>query len=160
MAHRLAVAAFDAAADKARFPRAGEPWQPLKLYYLAISRSYFMRVREYLKQQGLPDPFEQREREAREKALAEGKSFDEIPRQGFGRSDEEITTHVPVPGTYDEKIASLQCHKTQMSPDGIWFALPREEAEQFFGVEHYILAKSRVESQLPEDDLFAGIQGM
>ena len=32
-ATRSRVAAFDAAGDPERFPDAGEPWQPLKLYY-------------------------------------------------------------------------------------------------------------------------------
>lgn len=157
MAHRLAVAAFDAAGDALRFPDAGEPWQPLKLYYTAISRSFFQRVRAYLKQQGLPDPFEQREREAREKALAEGKSLDEMPRMGFGRDDAELTTQVTVPGTYEQKIASFRCHRTQMPQDRFWFAASGKEAEELFSKEPYILAQFRVDSPLPEDDLFAGI---
>src|SRR3954453_8275927 len=31
--HEISVAAFEAAGDPDRFPEAGEPWQPLKLYY-------------------------------------------------------------------------------------------------------------------------------
>src|SRR5581483_8041511 len=31
--HEISVAAFEAAADAELFPDAGEPWQPLKLYY-------------------------------------------------------------------------------------------------------------------------------
>ena len=31
--HEISVAAFEAAADPDAFPDAGEPWQPLKLYY-------------------------------------------------------------------------------------------------------------------------------
>ncbi len=33
MCHKVSVAAFDAAGDPDRYPEAGEPWQPLKLYY-------------------------------------------------------------------------------------------------------------------------------
>ena len=33
MTHKVSVAAFDAAGDPDRYPEAGEPWQPLKLYY-------------------------------------------------------------------------------------------------------------------------------
>ena len=33
MCHNVSMAAFEAAADPERFPEAGEPWQPLKLYY-------------------------------------------------------------------------------------------------------------------------------
>src|SRR3954470_15548276 len=31
--HKISVAAFDAAGDPTKYPDAGEPWQPLKLYY-------------------------------------------------------------------------------------------------------------------------------
>ena len=33
MSHKISVEAFDAAGDPDRYPGAGEPWQPLKLYY-------------------------------------------------------------------------------------------------------------------------------
>ena len=33
MCHEVSVAAFEAAGDPERYPDAGEPWQPLKLYY-------------------------------------------------------------------------------------------------------------------------------
>ncbi len=33
MCHKVSVAAFEAAGDPDRYPDAGEPWQPLKLYY-------------------------------------------------------------------------------------------------------------------------------
>ena len=33
MTHKIAVEAFEAAADPERYPGTGEPWQPLKLYY-------------------------------------------------------------------------------------------------------------------------------
>ena len=36
--HDISIVAFDAAGDPDRFPDAGEPWQPLKLYYTMWSR--------------------------------------------------------------------------------------------------------------------------
>src|SRR4051794_24810355 len=33
MCHKVAMEAFEAAGDPERYPGAGEPWQPLKLYY-------------------------------------------------------------------------------------------------------------------------------
>jgi mycothiol S-conjugate amidase len=33
MTHKISMPAFDAAGDPDQFPGAGEPWQPLKLYY-------------------------------------------------------------------------------------------------------------------------------
>src|SRR3954465_11762448 len=39
-AHRVAVAAFDAAGDPGRYPDAGAPWRPTKLYYTAFPVSF------------------------------------------------------------------------------------------------------------------------
>ena len=33
MCHTVSMAAFEAAGDPTRYPHAGEPWQPLKIYY-------------------------------------------------------------------------------------------------------------------------------
>lgn len=33
MCHKISMVAFEAAGDPERYPEAGEPWQPLKLYY-------------------------------------------------------------------------------------------------------------------------------
>ena len=33
MSHKISVEAFEAAGDPETYPDAGEPWQPLKLYY-------------------------------------------------------------------------------------------------------------------------------
>ena len=40
--HEISVVAFDAAGDPDRFPDAGPPWQPSKLYYSGFS---FRRIR-------------------------------------------------------------------------------------------------------------------
>src|SRR3954470_9896429 len=51
-AHRVAVAAFDAAADPARWPELGEPWQPSKLYYVATPYSLLQAGIDYLRETG------------------------------------------------------------------------------------------------------------
>ena len=42
-AHRVAMAAADAAADPAFAPEAGEPWQVAKVYWTAVPRSALQR---------------------------------------------------------------------------------------------------------------------
>ena len=47
MAHKVAVEAFEAAADPDRYPGTGEPWQPLKLYYFAsFHRAKYVALHE------------------------------------------------------------------------------------------------------------------
>ncbi|MCL6553109.1 MAG: histidine--tRNA ligase [Firmicutes bacterium] len=40
MCHKVSVIAFDAAGDPDRYPGTGDPWQPLKLYYVASMFRY------------------------------------------------------------------------------------------------------------------------
>ena len=55
--HVVSMAAFDAAADPDRFPGAGDPWQPLKLYYShGFSKSRILAFDMALKERGLSRP--------------------------------------------------------------------------------------------------------
>jgi mycothiol S-conjugate amidase len=73
--------------------------------------------------------------------------------------DARITTRVPCAEYFGVRDQALLAHATQIDPDGLWFAVPRELQEKVWPTEDYELARSLVESQLPEDDLFAGIRG-
>ena len=54
MAHRVAVEAFAAAGDPARYPGIGEPWEPSKLYYdRAFSPDRFRALHSALEEAGL-----------------------------------------------------------------------------------------------------------
>src|SRR6185503_19251183 len=58
MCHKISVEAFDAAADPDRYPGAGEPWQPLKLYYdRGFSRHKILAFHEAMLAEGLQSPF-------------------------------------------------------------------------------------------------------
>ena len=58
--HEVSVAAFDAAGDPDRYPDAGEPWQPLKLYYShGFSRARIVAFHEALLARGLESPYEE-----------------------------------------------------------------------------------------------------
>jgi mycothiol S-conjugate amidase len=52
----------------------------------------------------------------------------------------------------------LLAHATQIDPDGAWFAVPLEVHQQAWPTEDYELARSVVETEPPEDDLFAGLR--
>jgi mycothiol S-conjugate amidase len=72
--------------------------------------------------------------------------------------DHRVTTMVDVSDTYDVRLDALMAHATQIDPtSAFWFGLPREVARTVHPYEEYILAESRVPVDLPETDLFAGI---
>ena len=61
MAHRVAVEAFEAAGDPARYPGIGQPWAPSKLYYdRAFSPDRFRALHFALEEAGLQSPYAER----------------------------------------------------------------------------------------------------
>jgi mycothiol S-conjugate amidase len=141
--HEVTVAAFEAAGDPARFPDAGEPWQPLKLYYHhSFNRPRMVALHEAMLAHGLESPWEER--------LKEWKPDPEW--------DDRITTRVPCAEYFGVRDQALLAHATQIDPDGFWFAIPREIQEKVWPTEDYELVVSHVASEVPEDDLFAMIE--
>jgi mycothiol S-conjugate amidase len=142
--HNVSVAAFDAAGDPGRYPDAGEPWQPLKLYYHhSFNRQRMQAIHDAMLEHGLESPYAER--------LADWKPNPE--------HDARITTRVPCADWFGVRDQALLAHATQIDPDGHWFAVPRELQQKVWPTEDYELARSLVEADLPEDDLFAGIRG-
>jgi mycothiol S-conjugate amidase len=140
--HDVSAAAFDAAGDPERFGEAGEPWQPQKLYYLStFTRSGMQALHDALLDRGIESPFgEWLERWARDE-------------------DETITTQVDVGDFLALRNQALLAHATQIDPEGPWFVVPDELRRQVYPWEDYELARSLVDSEAPEDSLFAGLDG-
>jgi len=58
MCHKISVAAVEAAGEPDRYPDAGEPWQPLKLYYnQTFSKARVLAFHEAMLEAGLESPF-------------------------------------------------------------------------------------------------------
>jgi mycothiol S-conjugate amidase len=148
MTHKVTAAAFDAAADPDAYPDAGDPWQPLKLYYfVTFHQEKYVALHEEMLRRGMESPYtEIFERWAAE-AEEDGK-----------RRPVEITTRIPCGDSFEVRAAALRAHATQVDPDGAWFACPIEVQQTAWPTEDYHLARSLVNSELPEDDLFAGIR--
>ncbi len=143
--HLISVAAFEASGDPTKFPDAGEPWEPLKLYYNGgFSPSRMRAINEAVREATGKGPFD--EWIAR---MAEN------PRPN--RND-KITSKVPVADHLERRDMALRAHETQIDPDSHWFAVPREIEARVWGTDDYELAQSRVPVQLPESDLFAGVR--
>ncbi len=142
-AHQVAVAAFHAASDGTRFPEAGAPFAPTKLYYAVVQRSAMRTFGERLRAAGIEVPFQ----EAREQ--------EDMP---FGVDDERVTTFVDVSAYVGVKRASLLAHRTQMGPEQFFMRIPEGVFADVFGGETF----QRVEGSgpVPEDDLFAGVDAV
>ena len=57
----------------------------------------------------------------------------------------------------DQKWAAIQKHKTQMSLENPFLRFGRDAWRDFWAKEAYILRESRIPTDLPETDLFAGL---
>ena len=143
MTHQVSVAAFEAAGDPDRYPDAGEPWQPLKLYYhMGFSRGRISQLHEAMVERGLESPYEE---------WLEG-------WDGEDRTADRITSRVPCADWFDRRDQALLAHATQIDPTGWWFAAPLALRQEIWPTEEYELARSMVDTDLPEDDLFAGVR--
>jgi mycothiol S-conjugate amidase len=144
--HEISMAAFDAAPDPDLFPDAGEPWQPSKLYYdVGFSPERFEALHSAILAHGLESPFEERRRR-----------WDEM-KDKF--RPPKITTRVNVADWFERRDAALLAHATQVDPKGWFFAVPLDIQREAWPTEDFELARSLVASEIPEDDLFAGIGG-
>ncbi|HSF27055.1 MAG TPA: mycothiol conjugate amidase Mca [Actinomycetes bacterium] len=141
MCHRVSVEAYHAAADPARYPGTGDPWATPKLYYMqTMSLARTLALHESMLAAGLDSPFAERIERYR------------------GREPRTITTRVPCADWFPVRDRALLAHATQVDPDGAWFACPMDIQRDVWPTEDYELAHSRVATDLPEDDLFAGVR--
>ncbi|MEU3620842.1 mycothiol conjugate amidase Mca [Amycolatopsis coloradensis] len=142
--HEISVAAFDAAGEAERYPDEGEPWQPLKLYYVhGFSRARMTVFHEGLLARGLESPYEEWL-----------KSWDPEKADVM----ERVTTRVECGDYFEQRDEALKAHATQIDPNSRWFAVPRDLQREVWPTEEYELVRSLVDSTLPEDDLFAGLK--
>jgi mycothiol S-conjugate amidase len=146
MCHRVSVAAFEAAGDPDRFPAAGEPWQPLKLYYhMGFSKARLAALHEAMLEAGIESPY--------------GEWL-----ENWGDSDDardkgpRVTTRIACGEYFHVRDDALRAHATQVDPDGWWFKVPLDLQRAVWPTEDYELARSLVDAPLPEDDLFAGVR--
>lgn len=143
MCHKVAVAAFDAAADTQAYPDAGDPWQPRKLYYHhSFHRARMQALHDEMLRRGLDSPYEE--------WLADWKPDPEW--------DGRVTTRVPCAEYFPVRDKALLAHATQIDPNGRWFAVPLDVQQATWPTEDYELVRSLVSTTVPEADLFAGLR--
>jgi len=141
--HEVSMAAYDAAADPEQFPDAGEPWEVQKVYY----SHGFIRKR-------LVQFQEEYERRGEEFPMAEW-----LKKWKTEQGDlmARVTTQIACGDYFPQRDDALRAHATQIDPNGSFFAVPLDIQQKIWPTEEFELAKTRVHTAIPENDLFAGI---
>lgn len=136
-----ATQAFSLAGDTAAYPEqltSERPaWTPGLLYYVCFPRSNFRRMWREMLDLSITPPFASLDIDA------------------LGTPDEVVTTTLNVSKYVDTKIASLNCHRTQIDPNGPFSKLPEETMREYMSTEYFTLV--RPEGAGRGEDLLAGL---
>jgi mycothiol S-conjugate amidase len=142
--YEITIPAFEAAGDPDRFPDAGEPWQPSKLYYVGWSIARVKALHHAYLERGEESPYE--------------RWFE----NGFDKRPDDFTTLIDVGDYLHKRREALLAHRTQVDPEGFWMRLPDDVVRRVFPWEEFVLARSLVGPTVAEgeyeDDLFAGLR--
>ena len=140
MTHVVTIAAVRAAGDPSRYPNAGEPWQPLKVYYdRTFSTAKLTAYHEAVTKAQRPSP------------------YPEWLERRSDRPEGRVTTRVECAQWFDVREKALLAHATQIDPDGMFFALTPAEQGLAWPEEDWDIALSAVPVAEGEDDLLAGL---
>jgi N-acetyl-1-D-myo-inositol-2-amino-2-deoxy-alpha-D-glucopyranoside deacetylase len=146
-AHRVAMAAFEAAADPGYAGEAGAPpWQVAKVYWGALPRSVLQAGLDALRAAGETSFFGGIER------------AEDLP---FAIEDDLVSTEIDAREQLDAKMDAMRAHATQISVDGPFFAQSNNIGQRAMGIEYFRLDRG---TPGPADgehgreaDLFAGL---
>ncbi|YAL84703.1 mycothiol conjugate amidase Mca [Dermacoccaceae bacterium W4C1] len=144
MCHVVSVAAFRAAGDPNAFPHAGEPWQPLKLYYdRGFSREKIEAFHSWFLEHDQESPYA------------------EWLERWQDRRPVRVTARVRCDDYFGQRDDALRAHATQVDPDGNFFRVPREVQSQVWPTDDFDLVLSYLAAPSEqEDDLFAGLDSV
>lgn len=143
MCHLISMRAFEAAGDLNHYSGSGESWQPLKLYYHhGFHKERFEALHGAMLSKDLESPFTEWLTEWVDRPEDQGR----------------VTTLVPCADYFPTRDDALRAHATQIDADGWWFGVPMEIQQEAWPTEDFQLARTHVDVELPEDDLFNGIR--
>jgi LmbE family N-acetylglucosaminyl deacetylase len=133
--------AFAAAGDPTQYPEMGAPFQPARLFYASVARSFLRYMSTIVEQMGIHTVFT--------KEMIEH----------MGLPDEWITNRINVAESVLLKRRSLEMHKTQLNPNSVFSRLPEEQWNAFRAVENYSFAAGvPFPAGADDQDLFAGLR--
>ncbi|MFO7689392.1 MAG: mycothiol conjugate amidase Mca [Cryobacterium sp.] len=142
--HEVSVAAFAAAADPTRFADAGPAWQIDKLYYDRVFNLERIEAMRHLLTETEPES----------PLLAQ---LDEV-RERMKDHPNLATSHIPIGDFLEARDAALRAHASQVAPSSSFFFWPNDVVRKTWPYEDFQLIESKVETEMPENDLFAGVK--
>jgi N-acetyl-1-D-myo-inositol-2-amino-2-deoxy-alpha-D-glucopyranoside deacetylase len=177
-AHRIAVGAWEAAADPRRYPDVGRPHTVAKLYETAFNREKFLGLMLEMRRRGIELPWDMGDAMQKAEDAASAFGLNELdstdmeglrkvaakiaegedPGAGWGTPDEAITARIDIAPYLRQKHASMDCHRTQRQDFGWLLAMPDDLLDQALATEYFMLTRWRdreVPQDLREDSLFA-----
>lgn len=138
--HRHTVAAFHAAADAMQFPSLGTPHQAARLFFAAVTKSFFQQWREAMQTVGA------------EETTQDDPVMEQM--RALGYEDDQIDFALDVTPYLDRKWTAFRCHQTQFSADDPMNRLDEEARRRLFALEHYLLAYPQRDTKGRLTDLF------
>lgn len=142
--HDISMLAYEAAADASQYPDAGPAWQISKVYYDRIFSAKRMESMYDLLVEEVPDsPLITSMVEMRERMKG---------------SEYKATTQVPAGDFFEVRDNALRSHTSQVSGNSSFFFMPNDIQQRAWPFEDFELVKSLVPTEMPEVDLFAGIE--
>lgn len=137
--YHVTMRAVELAADPDALPGGGEPWQVAKVYAVNVmTREKVEELHGAYVERGLESPYE----------------------RWMERLDEDrrtVSARIDVGDWLEIRDEALRAHVTQVDPDGPWFAADRAIEREVHPYDGFWLLRSEVETDPPEDDLFAGL---
>ncbi len=129
-----------AAADPERFPDAGEPWLIKRLVASLFSRRGLLAIHDVLMERDGESPF-----------------TEWVERINVSDWPERPTLSVHVLETMQRARDALRAHTTQVDPDGFWFKVPIEIAQEVYPYEDFEIISGVMPTAGGVGDLFDGI---
>lgn len=136
--HDLSLLVFDSAADPAKFPDAGPAHQIDRLYAPVFTRRRLLAFHEAALAAGLESPF-----------------ADRLADLDPAMDDDKHLIQIDCSDTLERGRDALKAHRSQVDPNGRWFALPTEIVVAAYPYEDFELLASSDDIELPHEDLFS-----
>jgi LmbE family N-acetylglucosaminyl deacetylase len=138
--HKHTVKAFHLAGDASIYPSLGETWQPRRLFYTSIPRSFFAEMRLQMEAEGI-----------------DTSEFERFEDDEAGWPDEKINAILDVSSSVDEKWDGLNCHRTQFGPGNLFRKLSESKVKLLMSREYFSQAWPEPEPEKIMQDLFEGL---
>lgn len=151
--HAISIEAYEKSGDPDAYPGTGEPWEISKLYYdRAFNPDKIRAIHNAMLESEMESPYADR--------------LDWYDRVAAGEEDpdawrlthHEVTTQIKTDAFLEYRDAALRAHRSQVDTHGGFFFTPNELLRKHWPWEDYVLSDSKVETNKPEDDLFAGLR--